>query len=228
MKFLFAFIVILNFSPAFAKETPQCSSFKQNVLLKAVSENPKENESFQWKFVKDEKKALAFIKAFDAKKIEIKENFDKTKIEVETCKDGAPEKDYLYCSSLFESFNFIRALVFGVKENNWSNSTKNSALSAVKSFLEELSAVEGPALYNLLAVNILVDLWEQEQLSEGEAVIKLQQEIEKDGKKLQEANKEGKNTCADQKKMYERETAFTKTYSKQIKELIQKTKFSVK
>lgn len=143
------------------KKIQACNEYVQNVLKKAYFEEPSQKNEHLMRFVMDESEAVKFLKAFDPEKLAIKENQCIADNRRATCqkvfKPGIDDA----CPQDFAVLNFFKALIKGMKKNNWSPSTVQLAESVMQKHVTYVMNVRPNLLEILIAQTIILEAQEQ-------------------------------------------------------------------
>ncbi len=169
------------------KPSHQCERFAEEVLKQAVS---KDNLDIGPTFVKDEAKALDFIKRYDINLLNIPELKIETEKLMTDCDYFKQQMNVqtrtLVCQNDFENFDFMTGLVYGMKNHGWKPSTIALGKQTIYNYLNYISENETSIIRLSIGYAILRNL--VEKLPEmGPPLEKVQtqnQELEKTTEKL--------------------------------------------
>jgi hypothetical protein len=219
--------VVLVFSfHSHANESSACRDHRDEVLRKAVSLNPENKMKAEWIFEKTEAEALKFIENFDPKKLEMKENMEKNKEEIAACNDKAVNnKDYGYCQSVFDGNSFIMALASGIKDNKWSETTKQKAMEKLKEYVKEAFGQETQVIFKVTAAQLLQQLSSDGLLKLNARKLKdLLKSLEKKNLRL---NQIKPVTCGMDRSKLRQEVRVSAEFQKKFKALLKGTLFQL-
>lgn len=179
-------------------------------------------------FVRNEKKAVLFLKQFDLKKFTLNQNKLEFEAIINACvMESSPE--HRPCDTLFAGYKFFRALIYGMNQYGWSKKTLDLAKNTTLSYLEYLAQAESSLMGILFADDLLMRLADRSYVNkalypetiafkhEGEKTYKdLRKQIRKLGKK--------KLTCIDATDFYTNERIKVKKLSQSFLEILIKAK----
>lgn len=226
MRILFCFMALAFSLSSFANESTNCREQRDEVLRKAVSLNPENKMKAEWIFEKTETEALKFIENFDPKKLEMKENMERNKEEIKACDDKAVNnKDYGYCQSVFDGNSFIRALASGIKDNNWSEATKQKAMEKLKEYVKEAFAQETQVIFKVTAAQLLDQLSSDGLLKLN--VRKLKDLLKSLEKKNLRLNQIKPVTCGMDRSKLRQEIVVSAEFQRKFKALLKGTAFQL-
>lgn len=178
--------------------------------------------------MRNEKKALSYLKKFDLKKFTLTENKLEFEAIINACvMESSPE--HRPCDTLFAGYKFFRGLIYGMNQYGWSKKTIALAKNITLSYLEYLAQTESSLMGILFADDLLMRLAERGYVNqslytetiafkhEGEKAYKdLRKQIRKLGKK--------KLTCEDATEFYANERIKVKNLSQSFLTILNKTK----
>ena len=223
MKTLLLFVLTLGAASSWA-DMNECRQYTNDVLRKAVTEDPKVTDGHPYRMNKDEKKALEFINKFDVKKLGFKINKEaRTKI-LSNCEQLANKSaGDVFCNNSFEIFNYFRGLTHGVKYYKWSAATVALAKKQAHNYVAEVTATEPSMLDTILATSILVDLAKTGQAKslDAKALTQLSQDLEKANVELRDKaqNRQGPMDCKAFQEIAAQEIKMNATFSKRLSTL---------
>lgn len=206
-----------------------CHKFQSDVLKSAIRETENaELHDEQYFFIRNERKALAYLKQFDLKKFTLNEN----KLEFEAIINACVMESSLEhkpCDTLFSGYKFFRALIYGMNQYGWSKKTITLARNTTLSYLKYLAQTESSLMGILFADDLLMRLADRGYVDnslypetiafkhEGEKAYKdLRKQIKKLGKK--------KLDCNDATDFYANERIKVKSLSQSFSTILNKTK----
>ena len=195
-----------------------CTEQRDQVLTKAITEAEQaELDDETYFFVRDEAKALSFITKFDLSKFTLKENQQENEAIIMGC--VAPvSPGYKSCDTLAPAFKYFRGLIYGMRQYQWSQKTKDLIIAQTLSYLDYVGRSESSLMDIFYANDLLMRLSDlgfipstlyQETVGFRKEGEKVHQELIKIIKKL------GKKelTCADAQEFYQGEREKVKQLS---------------
>ncbi len=140
------------------EQTKACKVFVKETLEPAVFEDPtlpKENP--QHRFVKDEKQATKFLKAYDPAKLSLANQHCLFEHARKSETNLAQVKEDLGCETSFTMLNFFRGLIQGVKLNKWGTKTVKLAEGTIEHHVKYVLDSNPSLLEMIISFNILRD-----------------------------------------------------------------------
>ncbi len=216
----------------------RCRQQYDNVIKKAYTESKKPIRAEEYvEFIKNEKKALQNLEAFDlAKLTDIDEQRFYDLISDQCSKEHLItfkklEKKRKSCNYLFEEWKYMKALIYAQKNNNWTEATKQKAKQKVLAYVERLA---DPKFYlsKLLALDLmtamvgygLVDQKFKEEIGQTQKrAVKHHEDIKQTLKAKQHTNDKTDYYSCDGFRIHkELETPFAQSFSTEITALLKK------
>jgi hypothetical protein len=203
----------------------ECDIFAEEVLHKAVREDLKVSDSkdhdHNYRFIENEKEALKLIMAFDVNQLGLNQNADIRKQEIALC---AEIDSMNYCETTFAAFNYFRALLYGVKNYKWSQSTKSQALDKTWHYLKYIQQNKPSLLQTNLVLSLIKTMGSYKLVSPGatKKALLLIKQIEIENLRLQNLQKNKKKPlpCSDFKEMVSEEIKVNDRFIAEIEALI--------
>lgn len=132
-----------------------CQLHRDKLVLKAFTEaDDAELDDENYFFVRDEKRALAFINQFDLTKFTLVENQQEYQAIIQGC---VLEKDpkHQTCDTIYPTYKFFRGLIYGLRQYNWSAATKRQATQLTLNYLDYVARSNSSIVDILLANDLL-------------------------------------------------------------------------
>lgn len=194
-----------------------CLEFKENILKKAVFEeaNVPEDE-FPYRFEKDERKAVEFLKAYDVTKLALKEQkclYDNLR---RTCANLESIRGPTGCETPFDVLNYFRGLFRGMKLNSWSKKTIALGEDVTRKHVDTILTAEPNLLDTLIAFNIVHTAQEYGFLKDSyKDIQKFHKEGEQISTSLSEEIKKKNLSCEQKLAIHQKEVERTAMLIKQ-------------
>lgn len=225
---LFLMITLIFSTQVFGVSHDECAKFGKEVLAKAIFEDPKASDNeYPFRFIKDEKTAVEYLKKFDVKKLNFSEK--KAQQEEETkyylannCDQKLFDKKFLFCESFgFASRDFFVGLIYGMKNYSWSNETILLGKQKLWDYLN------GASEYSTSSINLLISLDVARTLGESKLVAELNPEefnevargLEMESSKFRE-EKDQKKRCEIYKKDPKAQSSIAQKYGLRFKKIL--------
>ncbi len=189
-----------------------CIDQQKNLILKSFKESEQADlDDEKYHFIRNESLALEVLKTFELNKFTLKEN----KEEYEAMLMGCVEKQdpaHIICDSLFNTYKFFRALIHGMNQYQWSDSTKIKARNLILNYTKMVASHEASIMDIMLANDLILRLSNRKYLPntyyQNGLAIKHQAEaglkdLKKNFRKIQKSKKDF--TCEDAIKFYQEE-----------------------
>lgn len=135
-----------------------CLEHRDKVLTKAISEaDQAELDDENYFFVRNEKLALEFMSKFDLTKFTHKENQAENEAMIMAC--VAPvSKSYKACNTLDHAFKYFRGLIYGLRQYQWSQPTKEVAIAQTLKYLQYVGENQSSLMEIFFANDLLMRL----------------------------------------------------------------------
>lgn len=217
------FIVLLFTVSSFASEFETCQKFVEKVLQPSYTEVVG-TDDHGYRFVKDEAKALELIKSYDASKLAYPYAIrlaNQMKTDCKVAMDKTTQDNY--CQSQFANYNYLRALIYGMKSYGWKPATVNLGHQKIKDYFKAVNQEGNPLLEVAVATSLLayyVTEFPSEKLKANEA-IDLKYEADGATRALQKkSEKKSYKKCPDIQSSMNEETKIANGLQKKLNTLI--------
>lgn len=141
----------------------RCQEQRNHLLKTAVTELEKPSQKEQYvQFEREESKALEMIKKFDFKRMPYESEASLRLLLRNNCTQNnldafiEMEKDRKYCDTLFDEFNFMKALIYAQKDYSWNQDTKVKSKELILNYINKLSSSNTGALIHYLISGNLI------------------------------------------------------------------------
>lgn len=206
-----------------------CINQEDNVLQKAISENPKTDIEPTYLFVQNENEALKYITAFDYAKTDHQSEDGYFKLYLTNCHDDLYKtysqfhENKRMCSGVYREYHFIQGLIYGIAGHKWKPGTKAAGKKLVLNYLKNIAQEKSSLISLLLGLSNLSAMTRI-----GVLPAKMSGEVDKilgqaEGQRMElqsavQLNPPG--NCRDEKKIFEIETELARETGTKMEELL--------
>lgn len=212
-----------------------CHELKNTYIKPATSEQKLKSNEIEYRFVRDEKKALNFIRNFNVNNLALEENKTEYNFVLNNCIPYTKETFTGNCDTAFSVYTYLKGLTYGAKNYKWSKKTKSEALNLVKNYANKVSTVESSLIEISIALAVMKDLADKNMLNKTNklAVNKLHDDLLKSIETLRLQYEESRNKhdseenipCNEKIAIYAKENELTKLHGQQFIALLNNVKF---
>lgn len=212
-----------------------CKDQVTSVLSKAYWKDEKaaDGEDY-YKFIKNEQKAMKFVKALDLNKLTFEENSKMKGFLYKNCSSDIKLDNFKPCDYFVDLFAYHQALAFAVKNYPWSQKSKTEAVQHIRKYLEVVSEAETLLLDKSMAILLLKNLADKGFLEEKNNV--LIKDLTKESDQLSEKNRKSsgkefktfdadRRTCGSAFQSFQDEIAQAKGLGIHFQEVLKKIVF---
>lgn len=212
-----------------------CHELKNTYIRPATTEQKLKSNEVEYRFVRDEKKALNFIRNFNVNNLALEENKNEYNFVLNNCIPYNKETFTGNCDTAFSVYTYFKGLTYGAKNYKWSKKTKSEALNLVKTYANKVSTVESSLIEISIALAVMKDLADKNMLNKTNkaAVNKLHDDLLKSIEALRLQYEESKSKhaseenipCNEKIAIYAKENELTKIHGQQFLALLNNVKF---
>lgn len=212
-----------------------CHQLKNTFIKPATTEQKLKSDEIEFRFVRDEKKALNFIRNFNVNNLALEENKNEYNFVLNNCIPYNKETFTGNCDTAFSVYTYFKGLTYGARNYKWSRKTKSEALNLVKSYANKVSTVESSLIEISIALAVMKDLADKNMLNKKNklAVNKLHDELLNSIESLRLKYEESKSRyasednipCNEKIAIYAKENELTKLHGKEFIALLGNVNF---
>lgn len=212
-----------------------CHQLKNTYIKPATTEQKLKSNEIEFRFVRDEKKALSFIRNFNVNNLALEENKNEYNFVLNNCIPYNKETFTGNCDTAFSVYTYFKGLTYGARNYKWSKKTKSEALNLVKSYANKVSTVESSLIEISIALAVMKDLADKNMLNKKNklAVNKLHDDLLKSIEALRLQYEESKSRyateenipCNEKVAIYTKENELTKLHGKEFIALLTNVNF---